>query len=254
MTEHTSSELFGSLDDWQQRDCRDLAELHGGKDSRSLAEMIADDPVTEYEVERAIRCDGGWEVSFDDGLTGFFTTDKPIKAGDTLGLYTNGRSAFGSMRHGFSVNGEVIEWETPWERYAGRITMLAEQDRRKRERLEQERKQVAEWIEQLRGPYLERIQRFINRDSTFVLEGGTYETYPVLMAQRVEAWVREHHPDAAPATWEQALALVKELEAKPHKDQAQVLHAGRKDEYGVSGHQVDSAFGMAAAVLCGKEI
>ena len=83
------------------RKSRPLAGNNGRATATLPHEFIADDPVTEYEVEKAIRRDGGWEVSFDDGLTGFFTTDEPIKAGDTLGLYTGGRAAMGSMRHGF---------------------------------------------------------------------------------------------------------------------------------------------------------
>lgn len=245
-----------TLESWQQRDCDDLAALHGAEDPRSVVEMIAEDPVTEYQVEKAVkRKDGEWEVVFDRGVCGWFKMPegRKIKAGDRLGLYTDGRPAFGSMRHGFALNGDVIEWKTPWERYADRIAMLARFDRERRERVEKEREQISKWLMELRGPYRERIARFRQR-KTFDLDGGTYETYPVLMAQRIEEWVREHHPDAITADWEAAVALVKELEAKPYEAQAAVLHAGRKDEYGVSGHQVNSAFGLAAAVLCGEAI
>lgn len=243
------------MDDWQTRDIEDLAALFTEKDPRSLSEMIATDQVSEYIVEKATRDDNGWEISFDDGLVGFFRTDEPIKAGDTLGLFCDGRSAFGSMRHGFSINGKVIEYKTPWERYADRIVMLAEHDRRHRETADESRRRVEEWIGHLRGPYRDRIERFIARDPMFVIESGMYETYPVLMGQRVETWVREQHPELeAPVPWDKAVALVKELESKPYEDQAVVLHAGQGDEYGVSGHQVDSAFGLAAAVLSGREV
>jgi hypothetical protein len=245
---------MAELKDYQQRGCEALASLFSSDDTRSLAEMIADDPVTEYTVEKAERGKDGWEVSFDDGLVGFFTTDKPIKRGDTLGLYVGGRGAFGSMRHGFAINGDVVEWKTPWERYADRIKMLAGHDRSRREEAEQARADIAVWIEQLRGPYRARIERFRSARPTFDMDGGSYETYPVLMAQRVEDWVRQQHPDAAPVAWDDAVALVKELEAMPYKAQAKVLHNDGEDKYGVSGHQVDMAYGMAAAVLVGTEI
>lgn len=242
------------LEKYQAQDLDDLEALFRSEDVRSLAEMIAADPVVEYTVEKAERSDAGWEVHFDDGLVGLFTTEKPIKAGDTLGLYTGGKGAFGSMRHGFSINGEVIEWKTPFERYADRIAMLASHDRKDRERAEQSRTDVEEWLAQLHGPYKARIERFRQRPD-FDMKGGTYETYPVLMAQRIEGWVRDQNTDLdGPVTWDVAVKLVKDLEQMPYDEQAAVLHARQADKYGVSGHQVDSAFGMAAAVLSGREI
>lgn len=239
------------LEDYQRRDTERLAELHTSEDPRSIAEMIADDSYDTIIVDKAERDGDRTTISWDHGMT---TSVKgpEVKIGDSVRFY--GGARLGDMRHGWALNGEVIEWQTPWERFAKRIEMLAEHDRKRRERAEAERAQVDEWLPLLHGPYRERIERFRREKPDFDLNGGTYEVYPVLMAQRIEAWVRERHPDAKPATWGDAVALVKELESLPYDEQSPVLHAGADDKYGVSGHQVGSAFGMAARVLMGAAV
>lgn len=233
-------------------DVDELTRLRGDQDPRTIEQMIAEDAYGEVVVEKAERGEGGYTtISWDHGTT---TSVKgpEVKVGDTVRFY--GGAHLGDSHHGWALNGNVVEWQTPWERFAERVRWLADYDRRKRERIVAERRQVEQWLPMLRGPYRQRIERLQREDPTFDMDGATYETYPVLMAQRVEDWVRERHPDAAPTEWEQAVALVKEFEALPYKEQAPVLHAGQGDQYGVSGHQVDSALRMAAAVLCAKVI
>jgi hypothetical protein len=244
-----------SLEDYQQGDIEDLRQLFLSKDPRSLKEMIAADYHATYLIEKATRYEDDptrWTIDFDGGwTTGIQMPDeREVKAGDTIWIYGKG---IGYQRHGFAINGEVIEWQTPWERFAERIKMLAGFDRDKRERAEEEHAQVDEWLKELKGPYLERVERQIAKDPTFFIQGATYEVYPALMAQRVESWVREKHPDADP-DWDEALVFVKEFEALPYKKQKPVLHGGKEDKFGVSGHQVDFALGLAAHVLSGDDI
>lgn len=232
-------------------DVDELRRLHELEDPRTIEQMIADDPFDEVIVEKAERHGESTTISWDHGTT---TSVKgpEVKVGDSVRFY--GGSRLGDVHHGWALNGKVIEWQTPWERLARRIAWQADYDRRKRERIIDERAQVSEWLDLLRGPYKARIERFRREKPTFDMDGASYETYPVLMAQRIEEWVREQHPDAAPANRDEAVALVKELEDKPYDEQAKVLHAGQEDKYGVSGHQVGFAFGLAANVLLGEPI
>lgn len=228
------------LDDWQLKDVEELAKLHTGADARGLAQMIADDesfeeitvekvgPWTEGEVQ-AIEWDNGWCT----GVQG-----PEVKVGDAVRLY--GR--FGGPRHGWALNGEVVEWKTPWERYAERIEMLAEHDRRRREHYDEAKPKLEAWIAELRGPYRDRIDRFRAEREDFDVESGTYEVYPVLMAQRIEAWVREND------------SSVDAFKALSYDEQKPILHAGQPDDYGISGHQFEAACGLARAVVEGVAV
>lgn len=117
----------------------------------------------------------------------------------------------------------------------------------------QDEARVQGWIEELRGPFRTRIYRMVNSPTELPMS-AEYSVMESLMAQRVEAWVRERHPNLEPVNWEEAVRLVKEFEAKPRYAQRDVLHACKPDPYGVSSTQIENAFWLAAAVLNGVPI
>lgn len=243
------------LEDYQQRDLDQLRELFTAEDPRGLAQMIAED--TDYydeTLETVKSCDSGYEIGFDGGWMTFLTVDPAkvtVKPGDTVRFY--GRK-FG-VRHGFAINGKVIEWKTPFERFAERITMLANHDRGHHKDFDESKPDIDRWYAQLHGPYKARIDRFRTKRADFDVNGGSYEIYPVLMAQRIEHWARcEAHVPEGPIAEDEAKRIIKEFQALPHDDQKPVIHAGEPDKYGISGHQFDSACGCAFAVLTGNTI
>jgi hypothetical protein len=246
-----------SRSDWQDRDLEVLRELQDAQDPRGLEQMIADDHYIEVQVESATKGGGGFEVSFNEGLCTFLrvSDDKEIKAGDTLRFYQTGSSLMGGLRHGFAVNGEVLEWKTPWERFAERIAMLARHDRENRESYTARKASIDKWCAEFTGPYAVRVGRLRVHKPDFDVNGGIYEVYTVLMAQRIEGWVRrETETPEIDMDEREARGYVGEFRKLPYDEQAKVIHAGEPDEYGISGHQFDCACGMATAVLMGREV
>ena len=67
----------------------------------------------------------------------------------------------------------------------------------------------------------------------FDVQHGAYETYPVLMAQRIEAWCREQ-AEGSLVGEAGAIAAVTAFRALDHDAQARVLHADEPDN-GISG-------------------
>jgi hypothetical protein len=246
------------LERYMQDDITRLEELYLEDDPRGLGEMIAEDHYVEVVVEEVTPgADGYFAASFDDGLCGGFKMPegKSINAGDTLRIYQRGDALMGGLRHGFAVNGAVIEWKTPWERFADRITVLASHDRERRESFPRVKADIDCWYALLHGPYKARIDRFRSEKPDFDLNGGSYETYPVLMAQRIEEWVRRETetPEIALEPRE-ARGRIEEFRNLPHDEQSKVIHDGEPDVYGISGHQFDSACGAARVVLEGGDI
>jgi hypothetical protein len=236
------------LEDYQLRDVETLIGLFTAKDPRSLEQIIADDTeYAEHEIEKMSPSgENAFELGFDGGWMSFFTFpdgDCPPAVGDTLRIY----GSFGHRRHGFAINGKVIHYETPWEQFAERITMLAGFDRGHRERLEAERTDMEKWYALLEGPFKARIDRMRESKPDFDVDGGSYEMYPVVMAQRITAWVKEQ-PE------ETALEAITRFRNLPYEDQSKVIHAGEEDKYGISGHQFDFSCGIARAACDGQDI
>lgn len=254
MAEPMSSETDEcQLEDWQQKDLDRLEQLHLDRDPRGLEQMILDDEYEEIVVTAVTPERDGTTITWD-GHTVTHVKGPPVQVGDKVRFY--GGAKLGDMRHGWALNGQVIDWETPWERFAKRINMLAGQDRKRREDYTEHKAAIDGWVEQLSGPYRVRIERFRREKTDFDLDGGSYETYPVLMAQRIDEWAR-HETEVEEGdhmTDEEARATIEAFCALPHAEQAKVIHAGTEDKYGISGHQFDCACGLAAAALAGREI
>lgn len=235
-----SIDLFHALEDYQQQDVLTLIELFTSQDPRGIEQMIAEDPVTEHVVEKAAEwTEGEYQQVEFDGAWVTCVKGPEVKAGDTIGFFQHGDA---NGRHGWSLNGEVIEYETPFQRFAKRMEMLAGFDRNRREQADEMREVMAEWVGELEGPYKARIERFRAQSPDFDVEGGGYEVYPVVMAQRIERHCREHGITAD------------EFHDLPYEEQKPVIHAGKPDTYGISGHQFGMACVLARAVMAGGDI
>ena len=165
---------------------RELIALESLEDGRTIAEMIAADPCEEYTVEKVEKGKDGWfTVTFDKGTcTGLKMPDgQEVKEGDSLRLYPNGW--LGTERHGFAVNGEVIEWKTRWERAAERVTWLAGHDRRKRENFAESRVELDRKYEALPAPLKARIDRLREKNPNFRVDAEAYEMAAVWDAPKI---------------------------------------------------------------------
>lgn len=150
----------------------DLAAAMSEKDGRTIEEMIAADPVSKFVVERAFRHDDSTEVSFDGGWTTMLRGPE-VKVGDTLGIYG---PMFG-IRYGWSLNGEVVEWQTPLERIAERIAGIAKYDRKKRDRYAAEKELLDEKFAALPEAFQHRIARRRENNPAFRIEFESYEVF-----------------------------------------------------------------------------
>lgn len=165
-------------------DVDEFAALQASKDARTIEEMIADDPFEEWPIESVEPHDDGWyTVGFDRcTVTSIMMPEgKSVKVGDMLRLYPGG---FG-LRHGFAINGEVIEWKTPWERFAERVKWLAEHDRRKRENFARDKDELDRKYESLPAPLKARIDRFRAADPKFRVDAEAYEMAAVWDAPKI---------------------------------------------------------------------
>lgn len=263
----------------------DVAELLQRDDPRTIAEMIAEDEHADFEVETASRSDDGYTtISFDRGIT---TSVKgpEVKVGDTVRFYGRMAGSLGGSRHGWALNGTVIEWETPWERAAKRATHLAQYDRRQREDFERERADLDSDYESLPTRLRARIDRFRRKDPAFRVKSERYELFCCTEAAKfaraaeqamdgsyaddVDAFwampvgsrmergkreagtVFEHEPDDKPLRWLLwAAALNTATFDYDHAKQTEVLGV----DPGHSGNTFGGAIQMARALLAGEPV
>lgn len=236
----TVMDILPLLEGYQQRDVEHLVDLLAHQDPRGIEQMIAEDPQTTHVVEKVRTYEEGkHEITFDGGWGTIVTGVPKIAVGDIVGLFQEGDA---NGRHGWSLNGDVVEYETPFERFASRLKMLAGFDRDNREMLDRSRDDLARWTAEMEGPYAARIERFRAQNPAFDVESGGYEIYPVLMAQRIERHCRE-----------QGITVVA-FRDLGYDEQKVVVHAGAEDKYGISGHQFDSACSLARAVMAEQGI
>lgn len=183
----------------------ELFQLLEDEDGRTLTEMQEDDPhydVVVDEVESYER-DGSRHttITFDGSIS--TSVNHEVSVGDVVTLWGGG---LGYPRHGFAVNGVVIEWLTPLQRLAGRIKMLADYDYKNRVQLEKGREERAKKLESLGHDLRARIDRFTDARTDFWVEGGDYELFVCFEAQKfvVAAYlsiVDEDEVAAADAFW-----------------------------------------------------
>lgn len=167
-------------------DIEELKRLREAEDDQTIEEMIAADSFEEFTIEKVEPYkdeSNGFSVTFDGSIgTGLKMPEgKEVKVGDTLRLYPDGM--LGSQRHGFAINGEVIEWKTPWERFAERINWLADYDRRKREDFAAARAELDRKYDALPAPLQARMDR-LRKEPGFRL-GEAYEMSAVWDAPKI---------------------------------------------------------------------
>ena len=222
----------------------ELRDLLDQDDGRTITEMIEADPYEEWPIEKVeAGRDGWWSITFD-GSTGTGVSGREPKVGDIYRSYHGGGSAWGSTRHGWALNGEIVEWKTPWERVAERVTRLAESDRKKRERLEETRADLLRDYAELPEPLRKRLDRFAAERADFWVDSGSYE----LFCCKEAAKIAEHLRPRVEAG-EDAETLVREFYDLPWDEQ---VKAGV--DQGHSGNTFGGACSLARALLTGQSV
>lgn len=155
---------------------QEVEHLLDAEDGRTIGEMIAQDPHTECIVTKARREGESTTVEFDNGLSTFLRGPK-VKVGDTVWLYDGGNGGWGSERHGWALNGVIVEWRTPLERAAERLVWLAEHDRKKREQFVEEQMELDANFDALPTVLKERIERLRAESPDFRVNGERYELF-----------------------------------------------------------------------------
>lgn len=210
------------------------------EDSRTIEEMIEEDSFEEVVIEKADRSGESTTISWDHGTT---TSVKgpEVRVGDRVRIYPD--AGFGTQRYGWALNGKVIEWLTPWERVAERISWLAAHDRRQRESYVREKPELDEKYEALSEPLRARIDRFRERPG-FRIEGEAYELFCCAEAEKIAAFLRPRVEAG-----EDAGDVVREFYALPWAEQVKAGVDG-----GHSGNTFGGACQLAAALLAGGKV
>lgn len=175
----------------QAGDVQALRRLKADPDPRTIAEMIATDEFEIVEVTKVEPGQDGWFYITTDAGFGTGVRGAEPKVGDTVWLY-NGGVSFGS-RHGWALNGTIIEWQTPWERFAERVKWLADYDRRQREDFAQQKEALDAKYEELPVPLKLRIDRFRHESPTFRVQSEGYEMAAVGDAPKIARALADHH-------------------------------------------------------------
>ncbi len=219
----------------------DLRAILDAQDGRTLIQMREAEPHYDVTVDTA-KFDGkGTTVSFAGGLTTYLRRE--IGAGDILTIWDGSdRPTLGRERHGWAHNGELIEWLTPFERIAKRVAWLAEHDRSRRERLEQGAEKRSSEYAALPGPLRARIDRFVDANPDFWLNGD-YELFCCTEAARI---VDQLRPSVEAG--EDASAVIAAFRAKPWDEQREVI----SDQH--SGNTLDGSCALALALLEGRPV
>ena len=151
--------------------------LRGDRDAGlTIPELIEREASSQdIVVERAKRFEEGsrWEVSWDGGISCVLDYDGEIEVGDTLTMYPGAQ--LGDRRYGWAINGELVEWATPWERLVRELEWWAQRDRRNREDYERLKPEMDAAYEALPDELKDRIDRFRDADPNFRMNDERYE-------------------------------------------------------------------------------
>ena len=236
---------------------KDIEELQRQMDDcrgMTIEEMIEADTYDVVTVEKVeSRNDKGWAtICWDRGTCGGFHLPDGVepKVGDTLWLYP--RAGLGAMPYGWALNGKIIKWETPWERFAKRVTWKADLDRKRREEYAERKPQQDADYEALPEPLKARIDRFRNEDPHFRIDSEFYEMLPCIDAPKIaDALRRQEGVEKIKAmTDEEIDAIVWDFHKLDWKDQKKMVD-GLND--GHSGNTFGAACMLAGRLLAGKD-
>jgi hypothetical protein len=222
-------------------DVDEFTRLKNDADPRTIEQMIAEDAYDEIVVEKAERDGDHTTISWDRGTT---TSVKgpEVKVGDRVRFY--GGASLGDMSHGWALNGKMVEWRTPWERFAERVKWLADYDRRQREGFARAKTQMDARYEALSAPLKARIDRFRAESPDFRVRSEEYEMVACVDADKIADHLRPRVEAG-----EDPGALVKEFYDLPWAEQLTV----GIDE-GHSGNTFGGACSLARSLLLGKPV
>lgn len=235
-----------------------LARLLTGEQDAGmgLREMIEADECDEVEVETARGTGNGWEISWSGGTTAFVLYDGEIKPGDIVTWYPSAK--LGARHYGWALNGELIEWATPWERLSRDIEVWAERDRRQREGLDTLIEEMDAAYEALPEPFKARIDRFRAEDPNFRLNGERYEMAAVgdapkvaeALKPQIEALAISREDDEE--AWLKAVAdIFDEFRDQPFDKTKEMVPDLQE---GHSGNTFGGAVGLGYRYACGLEV
>lgn len=223
----------------------ELQHLLTHKDGRTLIEIRESEPHYTVPVETAEYNGKGTTVSFDGGLTTYLAGPE-VKVGDMLTVWDgNDQPLMGGYRYGWALNGNLIEWKTPYERLADRIAGLAKYDRDKRERLERGAEKRHQDYESLPALLKARIDRFASENPEFWLTGD-YELFCCTEAVKIADALRPRVEAG-----EGAEDVVKDFRDNLTWDEQKKL-ANIDD--GHSGNTFGGACHLAHALLTGRAV
>jgi hypothetical protein len=225
-------------------DIDEFARLKADEDPRTIEEMIADDEYEDVvltEVRPPSEPGGYWSVQWGSVGTGLKPPEGvELKVGDTVRMY--GGAQLGGSRHGWALNGELVEWQTPWERFAARVKWLAGYDRDKRERFAGQREELDAKYEALSSPMKARIAR----RADFRVDAEAYEMVACVDGDKIAAALRPRVEAG-----EDPQAVVKEFYDLPW-DEQNTLVPGL--DQGHSGNTFGGACSLARALLAGESV
>lgn len=228
-------------------DVDEFARLKADDDPRTIDEMVAADEYIDITVEKATRYEdeSGWTIEWDSMGTGVTAPPEVhVNPGDTIRFYGLTGDGFGGQRHGWALNGFLIEWLTPWERFAERVQWLANYDREKRERFVKERDEMDTRYEALSAPLKARIDRFRAERADFRIDSEGYEMFACVDADHIANLLRPRIEAG-----EDPDAVVDEFKDLPWDDQ---VAAGIQE--GHSGNTFGGACMMARRLLKGEPV
>lgn len=221
----------------------EIDALDKAEDGRTLAEIRAAEPHYDVPIEKADHHAGGTTVTFDGGLCTVLRGPR-VEVGDIVTFWDGGTSpGFNGERHGWALNGEVVEWLTPWERAAKRVKWLADHDRRQRERFEEERAKLDADYGGLSAPMKARIDRFRAERPDFRVTSEAYELFACVEAEKIAAHLR---PQVEAGTSPED--AVRAFYDAPWDEQKLVVDDGH------SGNTFGGACSMARALLDGEAV
>lgn len=244
-----------------------LAALKAESDPRTIEQMVADDHFDEVTVERVEHGTDGWNyITWDSGTSCGVRGDASPEVGDKVRLY--GSSSLGGSHHGWALNGKLVQWKTPWERFAERIQWLADYDRRQREEFAARKAELDAKYETLPSPLKARIDRFRAEEADFRVTSEAYEMAAVGDAPKIARALAEQHgwmvdddlrvvplddeSDEARADREGVIqAATKAFYDLPYEEQKRLVPD--LDE-GHSGNTFGAAVGLAGRVLAGLDV
>lgn len=230
------------------RDVDEFTQLRNQEDGRTIEQMIADDTFEDVEitaVEPPLETDGErWQsAGWGSTWTGFRLPANlnEIRVGDKIRLY--GGAGLGDTKHGYALNGKMIEWFTPWERFARRVEWLANYDREKRERFARDQEKMDARYEALSPPLKARIDRFRRERVDFRIDAEEYEMVACVDADRI---AEKYRPRVEAG--ESPEAVIEEFYKLPWDEQKALIP---ELDDGHSGNTFGGACALARALLAG---